>query len=173
MRRKSSPARDAALAYAAQAAKNKRRGEILLYVGIALYAGQPLINHHHGRFNELVGHCPWIIDGYKSFEEAIQDVFGMKRGTAFNRAAIGRALINHYGTENVIEEAERMGIARIPFWKLRVLVRAPKFFESLCTHGCARLANGDEVSISWILEQTMDRLKKSIPLQPPNKTTAT
>ncbi|MBA7615563.1 hypothetical protein ES703_22846 [subsurface metagenome] len=162
MHPKHSPARDAALAYAAQAAKDKRLGEILLCVGVALYVGDPSVNRHHRRFSKLVDYCPWAIDGYGTFEEAMQDVFGMKRRTAFYRATIGRALIAQYGKENVIKEAERMGIARIPSYKLRELIRAPKFFENLCMHGCARLANGNEVSVDWVLEQSVSELKKSL-----------
>jgi len=173
---------ETAFKYAAQAAHDKMRGEILLSVAIALYAGDSSFSteelgdyenlgalpdglkeervpdgalpssHLRNLERQINGKYPWAIDGYATFEEAMKDTFGLVRRPAFYRAAIGRALIKHYGKENVIAKAEEMGIAQIPYYKLRELLKAPRFFEALCTQGCARLASGDEVTTGWVLQ---------------------
>jgi len=172
---------EAALTYAAQAAKDKMRGEILLCVAVALYAGDsgktteeqlaslksPLAqirdlkaNRHRGAglSSKLVGYCPWVIDGYPSFQEAIKEVFGMGYRSAKYRRAIGKALIAQFGKENVIAKAEAMGIARIPQRKLRELLKAPKFFEDLCTRGRVRLPDGEEITLDRVLDTGIDEL---------------
>jgi len=109
-----------------------------------------------------MAHYPWAIDGFSTFTEAMRETFDMARSTAFYRAAIGRALMAHYGKENVIAKAEEMGIAQIPQRKLRILLRAPKFFETLCMQGSARLANGDVASVGWVLQQGITELPNLI-----------
>lgn len=163
---------EAALAYAAQAAHDKMRGEILLNVAVALYAGdagggqtflQPELNRGSTPHTQLRGlrkwqHCPWVIDGYTEFKEAIQDVFGISQRVAYFRCAIGKALIANFGKENILAKAEEIGIAQLSHRKLRELIKAPDLFKGLCTRGYATLPSGEEITIETILEKGVAEL---------------
>lgn len=182
--------RDAALKLVTQAAQDKMRSELLMNVGIALYAGdagksiddlvkESGLVHHSGknhisdaitrsdRFGREYRqpHVPWVIDGFTNFEDACRETFGLKRQAIYYRRAIGMALIAQYGKENVVAKAEELGIARIPQYKLRELLKAPEFFEQLCTRGYARLENKQEiaeVTIDYVLEAGIDKLSELI-----------
>lgn len=137
--------REAALNYASEAVRNKTMAEVQLCVAAALYLGDGI-------------HAPWVIDGFSSPQEAAQVMLGWTAAVASRRRRIGQQLIDAYGKEQVLEKAKGIGVASLPYYKLRELLRFPRQFEKLLTSGHIALPSGEQITIDTILETGIDKL---------------
>lgn len=137
--------REAALAYATDAARGKALAEIQLCVAAALYLGE-------GQ------HAPWVIDGFQSPREAAQIMLGWSDMKVSYRKRLGQAFIKQYGKGNVLQRAQEIGVSQVPYHKLREFLKAPKQLEQFLNTGRFLTADNKEITVDDVCKQGVGQL---------------